>query len=355
APAGSRAPARGAGEAAPAGEVLVEYALIGDTLLAWTLSGGGRELHRARIDAAGLARTVGRALALLEDRDREREARPALAELHALLVAPLRRRLGAAGTPLVIVADGELAAVPFAALHDGRGGRYLVEDHPLRFAVSLSEARRGAGRPPRRDDAVVVADPAFDEREHAELERLPGAADEARAIAGEYPRAALVAGAAATRAAVEGALGRAGVVHYAGHAVFDDERPERSYLVLAPAPGRLGSGRLTAAELAELELAHAPLVVLAACRTLRSGGGRAGGFSGLAGALLAAGARGTVGSLWEVDDRLTRALMVEFHRAYRASGSGPEALRAAQLRLLHSTDPALRSPAAWAGFRYAGR
>jgi CHAT domain-containing protein len=62
-----------------------------------------------------------------------------------------------------------------------------------------------------------------------------------------------------------------------------------------------------------------------------------------------------VGSLWEVDDRLTRLLMVELHRAYRGSGNGPAALRTAQLTLLRSADPALRSPAAWAGFRYAGR
>ena len=94
-------------------------------------------------------------------------------------------------------------------------------------------------------------------------------------------------------------------------------------------------------------------MVLAACQTVRTGPGRAAGFSGLAGAFLAAGAGGAVGSLWEVDDRLTRALMVEFHRAYRSSGNGPVALRAAQRHLLRSGDEALRSPAAWAGFRYA--
>jgi CHAT domain-containing protein len=55
-----------------------------------------------------------------------------------------------------------------------------------------------------------------------------------------------------------------------------------------------------------------------------------------------------------VDDALTRALMIDFHRAYRTSGDGATALRAAQLGFLHSSDPLRRSPAAWAGFRYAG-
>jgi CHAT domain-containing protein len=96
-------------------------------------------------------------------------------------------------------------------------------------------------------------------------------------------------------------------------------------------------------------------VVLSACRTVRSGTSRAGGFTGLSGALLAAGVGGAVGSTWEVDDRFTAALMTAFHGEYRLRRDGPRALRTAQLALLQSADPALRSPAAWAGFRYAGR
>jgi CHAT domain-containing protein len=46
--------------------------------------------------------------------------------------------------------------------------------------------------------------------------------------------------------------------------------------------------------------------------------------------------------------------MTEFHRAYRSTANGAEALRAAQLQLLHSAEPAVNSPAAWAAFRYAG-
>jgi CHAT domain-containing protein len=96
------------------------------------------------------------------------------------------------------------------------------------------------------------------------------------------------------------------------------------------------------------------LVVLSACETIRSRRGTSGGFAGLSGAFLSAGAAGVVGSLWRVNDRLTQALMSEFHGAYRHSTDGAGALREAQLRLLNSTDSALRSPAAWAAFRYAG-
>jgi CHAT domain-containing protein len=78
-------------------------------------------------------------------------------------------------------------------------------------------------------------------------------------------------------------------------------------------------------------------------------------MAGLTAAAIHAGADGVIGSLWRVDDRQTRALMLALHRAYRRTGDAAAALREAQLSLLRSGDTALSSPAAWAGFRYAGR
>lgn len=351
---GSAAPAPADGPVGPpAGEVALAYALVGDTLLAWTVAGTRVDLYRAPIDTVRLARTVAVLRRQLEDRAGAAELRPALAQLYDWLIRPVLARLGGAETPLVVIPDGELGSIPFAALYDARRGRYLVEDHPTRFAASLREAARppagaAAGEP------LFVADPAFDAAAFPEFARLAQAAEEVREIAAGYADARVLAGPAATGASFRRRLAASGVLHYAGHAVFDDERPERSYLLLAPA-GTDGGGVLTAGEVAEMDLRHLRLVVLAACQTVRTGTGRAAGFSGLAGAFLAAGAGGAIGSLWQVDERLTRPLMVEFHTAYRNSSNAVGALRTAQLRLLRSGDAALQSPAAWAGFRYAGR
>jgi CHAT domain-containing protein/tetratricopeptide (TPR) repeat protein len=341
--------------AGPPGEVALEYALVGDTLLAWTVAGRRVELFRTVVDPVRLAHFAENLRQQFERSAGEAELRPGLSRLYEWLIRPVEDRLGEAGMPLVIVADGALSSVPFAALYDVRRRRYLVEDHPLRFAASLREARREAVRGGGAEAAVFVSDPAFNPAEHPGFRPLIGATDEVAEIAAEYPGAQVLSGADANGRALLAVLGRARMVHYAGHAVFDDERPERSYLLLAPSPRRNATAKLEAGEIAELDLRHLSLVVLSACQTVRTGEGRAAGFSGLAGAFLAAGARGAVGSLWEVDDRLTRRLMTAFHRAYRGSGNGPEALRAAQLHLLRSGEPALRSPAAWAGFRYAGR
>lgn len=338
------------------GEVAMVHALIGDTLLTWIIADTVFRFTLVTLDREALLRSIARANFALELRADEAAAKSALADLYDLLIRPLTPFLGAPETPIAWIADGEIAAVPLTALYDRFRKRYLVQDHPVRFASSLQDAQtvrtiEGTSRA----QALLIADPAFNSRAFPGLERLPGAVQEVEAIAAAYPNADVLAGPAVDRRALENAFTQATIVHFAGHAIFDDERPERSHLVLAP-PHASDSDQATisAAEIERLDMRQVRIVVLSACQTARTQPSRSGGFAGLAGALLAAGAGGVVGSLWRVEDRLTQVLMVEFHQVYRDSGDGAGALREAQLRLLRSHDPTLRSPAAWAGFRYVG-
>lgn len=333
------------------GQVAVEYALVGDTLLTWTVRGNEVRLLRQTPGRAHVMAVIERTVAALESPARAERALPDLAWLHELLVRPIADHLGPAGTPLVILVDGEIAGVPFNALLDARGRRYLVQDHPLRFAATLAEAARPAVPAAASAPALLIADPAFDAARYPTLDRLHGARAEVDSLRVVYPLSDVLRDGTATRSALLARAPGAGVIHYAGHAVFDDARPERSALVLA---GADTTGRLTAEDVNALHLRGVRLVVLAACRTARSREGRSGGLAGFSGALMAAGAGGVVGSLWEADDRLTQPLMIAFHRAFRRSGDPAAALREAQLELLRSPDPARRSPTAWAGFRYIG-
>lgn len=78
------------------------------------------------------------------------------------------------------------------------------------------------------------------------------------------------------------------------------------------------------------------------------------GVAGLARAFLAAGAGAVVASLWDVYDEPSRKLMETFHRHFRDGVPPAEALRRAQVALLHSDDPRFRNPSAWAGFEALG-
>jgi CHAT domain-containing protein/tetratricopeptide (TPR) repeat protein len=353
----SLGPRRGLGRmprralAAPTGHVALEYALVGDTLLSFVVAGPSVHLSARVVDRGDVLHAVAELRSGLEHMGTPRDVlRARLSYLYDLLVRPIGARIPA-GVPLVVVADGEMAAIPFAALYDSRRARYLVQDHSIRFSSTVASAPPApAGGTLAQARSVFVADPAFSEDEHPLLERLPLTGAAALRTATAYPRATVLSGPAAVPAAVARALPGAAFIEFAGHVVLDEQRPAQSYLVLAPQPGHVG--RMTAVELEQLDLSQAELVVLSACQTQRAPSGRS-GLAGLSGAVLAAGARGVIGSLWRVDDERTRALMQEFHSAYRPTGHGVHALRQAQLRLLSSPDPALSSPAAWAGFRFA--
>ncbi|MFL5386147.1 MAG: CHAT domain-containing protein [Longimicrobiaceae bacterium] len=333
--------------AAPPGQVALEYALIGDTLLIWTVRDQDVNVQGLILDRREFLHAVERVGAALASPARAAATQPDLERLYNWLVRPVEDRLGGSETPLVILADGEVAGVPFAALHDVRRRRYLIEDHSLRFAASLADAGRTVPAHSGPNRALLVADPTFDPAQYPTLDPLRGARAEVNSLKPIYPDDLLLAGPAATRARFTAQAQRAGVIHYAGHAVFDDARPERSFLVLA---GNDTTGRLTAEATSSLKLRGVRLVVLSACRTLRTREGRSGGFAGLSGALLAAGAGGVVGSVWNVDDGSPQPLMLAFHREYLRTHNPAEALRQAQLQQLRLR----RSPAAWAGFRYAG-
>lgn len=88
-------------------------------------------------------------------------------------------------------------------------------------------------------------------------------------------------------------------------------------------------GILTAKEISNLNLRGADLVVLSACQT---GLGKISGegVSGLQRGLKMAGVKTILMSLWNVDDRATQILMVEFYRNYVAGKSKLESLKTAQ-------------------------
>jgi len=61
-----------------------------------------------------------------------------------------------------------------------------------------------------------------------------------------------------------------------------------------------------------------------------------------------------VASLWSVDDRATVSLFEAFYQALQGGADPVDALRRAQLEMLHSKNRADHSPAAWAAFEVIG-
>ncbi|HEX6042471.1 CHAT domain-containing protein [Longimicrobium sp.] len=337
---------------APApGKVVLEYALIDSTLLTWVATRDSITLKEQRLNGQDLLRTIARVDQALERGTRVDVANTDLRHLYDVLIRPVQDHIPTGEPELVIVADGEIAGVPFAALIDTPADlspHFLVEGYPVRFAATLADAAPVTDLLRTDGPTLLVANPDFDQQSNRGLDRLTGAVGEVDSLGMVYGDTLLLMDSNATVEAFRKLAPRARVIHYAGHAMFDNSRPERSFLLMA---GASASGRLTADSLGGMNLDGVQLVVLSACQTLRGRQGRSGGFAGLSGALLNAGVDGVVGSLWLVNDRNVQPLMLTFHRQYDSVPDAARALRRAQRDRIRAGSP----PSAWAGFRFMGR
>ncbi|MGE3340223.1 MAG: CHAT domain-containing protein, partial [Alphaproteobacteria bacterium] len=283
--------------------------------------------------------------------------------LYDLLLGPASGALRGAG-PVVIVADGALWNLPFQALLSP-GGRFLIEDHAVSYAPSVSALYRLEERRARRGPAggglVAVGDPAGATGPGT---RLPNAAREVRALATMYGSGSVVlTGPAATETALRSAATSAGVLHIATHGELVRSSPMYSFVALGGDAGAVDparDGRLEAWEVANLPLT-ADLAVLSACESARGADGGGEGVVGLTWSLFAAGASTAVVSLWEVDSASTTELMLALHRSLVTArrGAGPAApgrvagaMRAAARALIASREH--RHPFYWAGFVVTG-
>jgi CHAT domain-containing protein len=187
------------------------------------------------------------------------------------------------------------------------------------------------------------------------LGRLPFSRDEIAGIAALNPQhSQIFLGANATEDRAKALIPNARKIHFAIHAILDENHPLNSALVLTvPEKWTEGqeNGLLQAWEIFEQVRLKADLVVLSACETGLGREERGEGLIGLTRAFQYAGARSVLASMWRVDDRRTAELMTQFYAQLQSGKSKDEALRAAQLAILRR-NPA--DPYYWAAFSLIG-
>lgn len=346
-------------EVVDGGTVFLQYALGGERSFLWAVTPDSlksfplpprQEIEEAARGVHGLLSSPPRTTA----RDRiHRE----LARLSQMLLAPAADLLRGEGPGkrLVVVPDGALHYVPFAALPAPGTGEPLVERHEvviLPSASALAAIRREARAPASGTLAVVAPEIGAAPDRAAAVRggrpaRIPFSREEAEALLALAPGKSLgILGPGASREAVLGGrLAPYRLVHFATHGILDENDPALSRLLLS-------HGSLYAHEVYHLSLS-ADLVVLSACRTGLGREIRGEGLMGLTRGFLHAGARAVVVSLWDVDDRTTAELMRRFYRGMLQEGRPPAAaLRNAQASI--RAEPGWEAPWFWAGFVLQG-
>jgi CHAT domain-containing protein len=256
---------------------------------------------------------------------------------------------------LVIVGDRELNNVPFAALLDGRSGRYLIEQVSYVSSPSANVFVQTTRRKidSRVQQVLIVATPKEDQSSFPGLESLTEATGEARTIAAMYERVRLLTAEEATPAAVLWRIEKNQMIHFATHAVMNEREPSRSCLVLAPDRSH-GTGALYLHQIARLRLSQTRLVVLAGCRTGAQSPEGYESVRSLAMAFLLAGSRNVVASLWDLDDVAAREFSVRVHLLIQRGATPAEACRNVQITMLRSLNPRLAAPSSWASMQLFG-
>jgi CHAT domain-containing protein len=256
--------------------------------------------------------------------------------LYRLLIGPIEKYLqDARAQTLMLSLDDTLRYLPFAALHDGHG--YLIE----RYALALvTEAAR---------DHLVDRDANNNwkvwglgvTRSHNEgvdkFPALPMVGAELSAIAGPNGilNGELLLDPAFDAAALRDGLDRSyPIIHIASHFKFDPANADDSYLLL-------GDGNhLSLKQIGKMNFKSVELLTLSACETALGGPGsdsHGAEVESLGAIAQKRGARAVLATLWPVADTSTALLMRSLYEEHQQHQDKADALRQAQLALLHGT------------------
>jgi len=390
--------------------VLLEYSLGEERSYLWVVSPDATKTYelpkQADIEKVArqvydslTARSVVKGLETPEQRQEriaqaDKQFQESAGQLSQMVLEPAASEFGT--KRLIVVPDGVLQYVPFAALTVGSGltnYRPIIQDHEivsLPSASALAVQRRNlANRKPAAKTLAVIADPVFsldDSRlktarsvpvrqalpanetriiEHLSdnttgqlsIRRLPFTRQEADQILAVAPSASnlkLLDFRANRSLVTSGELSKYRYIHFATHGYLDSSRADLSAIVLSlvDEKGNPEDGFLRALDLYNLNL-PAELVVLSACETGLGKDVKGEGLVGLTRGFMYAGARRVIVSLWNVNDKATALLMERVYAGMLKTHKTPAAaLRAAQIEMFKQKQ--WQSPYYWAGFVLQG-
>lgn len=306
---------------------------------------------------------------------------------------------------LLIVADGALQYVPFAAFkiqNNNEGQRtndkrqFLIETNEIVNLPSASVLavlrKETANRKIPAKTLAVLADPIFDKtderfqtiskrkkssleylavskketrsidfsltRDGLDLPRLPFTRREADLISAKIPEnklEKLLDFTANKTAAMSSDLAAFKYVHFATHGFINNKNPELSGIVFSMLDenGKEQDGFLRVGDVYNLKI-PAELVVLSGCRTGLGKEIKGEGLVGLTRGFIYAGARRVAVSLWDVNDEATSILMEKLYKEMLGDKklSPASALRQAQIEMIK--DKKRGNPYYWAAFILQG-
>jgi CHAT domain-containing protein len=294
--------------------------------------------------------------------------------LYSVLIEPLK--LEESISSLIIIPDGKLAYLPYDVLISSKTDTsrisfstpdYLVKRFNMVYSYSATLHFDYFKNKKHNNGNILAFAPEYLDTKDLDLNKsayrrgqlsrdilrpLPGAREEAINIS-KYHNSKVYIGKEATETTFKRQVEQYDILHLAMHTIMNDSIPMFSKLVFSSSNDSVDDGYLNTQEIYNLKL-NARLAVLSACNT-GSGQMRTGeGVMSMARAFLYAGCPSIVMTLWEVEDKSSANLMLNFYRYLFKGYSKPEALQKAKLEHLKNADPLKAHPYYWMGYIVVG-
>ncbi len=268
---------------------------------------------------------------------------------------------GITSTELIIVPDDVLNYVPFDALSmSDKTPAYLVKEYQVSYSNSVTLLGEQLKKVKKDKNSLIAYAPSFERKEKTtQLERsdlgpLIYNTEEAVTIANYFDGTVVLGGEASLSAFTDNKTNHS-ILHFATHAMANDEFPDYSYLAFTPEEGNETNNLLYVKDLYAYTI-NADLITLSACQTGLGKLQKGEGMLSLARGFSYAGSRSLVTTLWKINDQTTAGLMDSFYKNLNKGFSKDKALKNAKTTYLSGVedDELLQHPYYWSGFILSG-
>jgi CHAT domain-containing protein/tetratricopeptide (TPR) repeat protein len=346
----ARTDARAVRAALRPGEALLDYLVTPRKLFVFVVTRDTIVSVERPVKLDDLVNRVLLAEQILSSRKTAGPDREVMRALNELLMQPVENEAAMRGiTAVVIVPHSVLAYMPFAALI-GSDGRRLIEKWTLvtlPSASSLPTLRAESAAGYAGQSMIFAPFPG----------ELVGTRAEAASVSRATASHNVFMGSSATETQLRSALAHDGIVHVASHGVMNAVNPMFSRIELAS--GKSGSpeddGSLELHVLLQMPV-KSGLVYLSGCETGLGASWstafmQSQDYATLSQALLYAGARNVIATLWRIDDLGASVFAQRFYSALSKADPG-DALAIAQRSMIR--DARYAAPRYWAAYTISG-
>ncbi len=284
--------------------------------------------------------------------------------LYRQLIEPVIRESGGKINKLTIVPDGQLCYLPFEALLISSAEKpvnygdlpYLIKEYPVSYEYSASMLMKRTDKAENRRLRYLGFAPEY---ESGHLNRpdlgnvlvpLISGRDEIELCSDVWKGSSFI-GNQATDVNFTANANKYNIIHLALHTIINDDDSRLSCMIFSPSHTENDEGLLYISDLYNMEL-NSELIMLSGCETGTGSFKYGEGIISLARAFRYAGCRSLLMSLWKINDKSSREVMVQFNRNLKKGMDKAEALREAKLDYIENS--AIAHPAYWAGFVITG-